>query len=183
MFRKLSPFSRYSHFKIRDLNNVGKGRDVQRSTTFAVGLFDGTNSYRMAIVMLVFSSVYLPKQSLSKFDIENWIQGHRVQLPQWSNSTGNINLYKSDSWAFVAMIFIYFQKLCELENIDQGHDVLYSQWRHSMASFNPYNSRTWGFFAHRFSDIVYSYISTNCVTLKHRSRSRCTTFAMAPFDG
>ena len=30
-FRKLSPFSRYSHFKTRDLENVGQSRDVQDS--------------------------------------------------------------------------------------------------------------------------------------------------------
>ena len=54
-----------------------------------------------------------------------------------------------------------------------------------MANINLYKSRIWAFVAisHRFPGIIHYMISINYVTLKYGSRSRCTTIAMAPFDG
>ena len=46
------------------------------------------------MVMFAFSSAYLPKYLLEKFDLENVGQGHGVQHSQWSYSIVNINLYK-----------------------------------------------------------------------------------------
>ena len=78
------------------------------------------------------------------------------------------------------MIFRYF---CDLDNIGQDHDVQHSHW---MASVKLYRSCTWAFFLSAltvlhilniiwFSGILWPW--------KYRSRSRCTTFAMTPFDG
>ena len=59
-------------FQLRDLENVGQDRDVH-CRTFAEGPFDGKclTSYRMAVVMLAFFTVFLSKYPLEKFGLEN----------------------------------------------------------------------------------------------------------------
>ena len=85
--------------------------------------------------MVVFSSVYLLKQSTEKFDLENVCHRHAVQHSLWSHWMENINLYKSHTSSFFAISpfsrYAHFE-IRDLHNVGQGYDVQYSQWRHSM---------------------------------------------------
>ena len=74
---------------------------------------------------------------------------------------------------------MHYKKIFVLENEGQG--VQHSQWSNSMVNSNIYQSQNWALFAgsHLFRHIHVSKF----VTLKIRSRSLCTTFEVAPFDG
>ena len=63
----------------------------------------------------------------------------------------------------------------------QVYEVHQSQWSHSMININLI-SHSWAFFAspHHLQD---SHISYNRCLGKCRSKWRCTTFAVAPYDG
>ena len=56
-FRQLSPFSRYSHSNIRNLENIGQGHD---RSTFGVAPFDGkyVTSYLTTIECLLYRSPF-----------------------------------------------------------------------------------------------------------------------------
>ena len=77
----------------------------------------------------------------------------------------SINLYKSYLWEFFAIshrfpdiLYLNFEKFCDIENIGQDNDVQHLIWRHSMASVILYKRFNWVKY-YRFLDFVYLYNS------------------------
>ena len=71
--------------------------------------------------------------------------------------------------------------MCDFENEDQGNGVHHSQLSHSMANINLYESHSRSFFA--ISHVFEIFAFQNSWPWKCRSRSWCSTFAVATFDG
>ena len=82
--------------------------------------------------------------------------------------------------ALIVSQILTFQIL-DLENVGKYRRVQHSQWHHSVTNINLYESRSMHFYAsiHRFRDVKV----WNVWPGKRMSRSRSTTFAMAPVDG
>ena len=115
-------------------------------------------------------------------DLEDEGQCHGVQHLQWRHSMANINLCKSHCTHFwdSSVIVILTFKMCGLVNLGQGHEVQHSQWSNSMANINFYKSLEHSFFAcyHHFEMITLQ----NVWPWICRSKSWCSTLAVAPFD-
>ena len=103
---------------------------------------------------------------------------HNCAIQRWI-STSASHMTRFFAISRTVSVMCTFQ-ICNFHNLIHDHRVQDSQWSHSMANIKLYKSPTWAFFAssHRFRNIHISKF----VTSKCRSRSWCSTFAVAQCD-
>ena len=179
-------------FKILTFQNVWLWKCMSKlwCTTFTVTPFDGQymTSYMMAIVVIAFFQPIIVKQLLEKFDLECLGQGHWIQHSQLCRSMANINLHKShterfcDSSYCLRDIFLNIW-LWKFMSRSHGRKMGLTTLDTEYQPLKLYR-RIWALLAscHVFQ-MLYIYIVPEIVLrCKYRSRSRCTTFAAAPFD-
>ena len=120
--------------------------------------------------------------TIGNFNFENVGQGHE---DNFHNGAIRWQLAKSLKVAFhvfeqaLTVFEILNLKYLTLRKVGQGYAVLHSKWCHSMTKIKIYKSRV------TYSTLTVLEIFTCKIFYleKNRSRSRSTTFAMAPFDG
>ena len=122
----------------------------------------------MEIVIVAFFAHLLVQIATWKVNRESLGQGHGVQHSKWCHSFFAHLLVQIATWKV------------NRENLGQGHGVQHSKWFHSLENINLYKV----VFEHFSLGLILFQILTfqNLWHSKCRSRSWCTTFAVAPFD-
>ena len=96
IFCLLSPFSRHSQFKIRDLENVGQGHGVQHShwrRSIAYTKLSNDFLYSLLSLSLSLFTRYSQIKKNSTVDIGGEDQGQEVEERILCQSTGNVRIH------------------------------------------------------------------------------------------
>ena len=107
----------------------------------------------------------------------------RSTIVAWQRSIANVKMYRRLLYIFALALTvseILKFKMFDLQKVRQGNGVQFSHWYHSIANVKFYKILP-QFCA---SSNRFRYITMLIVwPLRSRSRSRCTIFALTPFNG